>query len=194
MNCPNCNAEIPNDSSLRCDRCGSGLQIRRPRAELVPPIQTTPRKRSPGIFEFKEFETIDTQWSKLEKFSPARAALSRISHYFTGRAATEPSPARPARASSNSAQKPADARPSSNPAYLVVNHAEIVKTNCACCGEVLAATLPGEKLLVADVIGARPLPFCVNCGDNIVSHARDEATSKHYSWDWAIPLLSSASK
>ena len=176
---------------MGCDQCGASPPIRRPRAELVPPVRTTSKLNNPELFPFIESleEPIDAQWTKLERMSPTRAALSRISKYFAWRSAIQP-PSQSVPATSPSIS-PAETTPAPTwqkpTAYLVVNRAEVVKGNCACCGEVLASTAGGEKLMIANLPG-EIVHFCADCGDNITSRSLAEVAIKHYTWDWVIPL------
>ena len=200
MICPKCNAETISDSAEYCPTCGRSF-LRRPRAELVPPLPTERIQPSSVISgtasrgfndsvagaDNTAEKPIEPQWTKIAKVSFTRALLSRVSGHQA-----KPSARRPLdesavdRAPSESAPPRDDHRPVGR--VLVVNLAQAVTGDCAVCGGGFVSAPAGERLLLANVTETVCYLLCATCGDQIMSRAQSDEAAKRYVWDWVIPL------
>jgi hypothetical protein len=198
--CPKCNAETVSDSAESCPNCGNSL-LRRPRAELVPPLPGERVQPDSVLFGtasrgFNDAapepgntaeKPIEAHWTKIEKVSFGRAILSRVSEHLARPSARRSSDESAVdRAPSESAPPRDDHRPVGR--VLVVNRARAVAGDCAVCGGGFVSAPAGERLLLANVTETVCYLFCATCGDQIMSRAQSEEAAKRYVWDWAIPL------
>ncbi len=200
MTCPNCNAERLSDSAQFCSNCGRSL-LRRPRAELVPPVraerfQSRWSLAGSGLLRFSSSAAdagkagemvIETQWTRIEKVSFARALFARLSEHLAKSSAAL-SPEEAALESASRGPEPPPDRYLPSARILIVNRAQVVTSDCTVCGGGFAATPMGERLLLADVKETLCYLLCANCGDQIVSHVKSLEAAQHYTWDWAIPV------
>jgi hypothetical protein len=202
--CPKCNAETVSDSAEYCPNCGNSF-LRRPRAELVPPLPTERVQPNSVLFgtasrrvndvipeaNSTAEKPIEAQWTRIEKVSFRRALISRVSEHLAKPSARRSSDESAVdRAPSESAPPRDDHRPVVR--VLVVNRAQAVSRDCAVCGDGFASTPAGERLLLANVKETVCYLLCATCGDQIMSRAQSEEAAKRYVWDWAIPLRTEA--
>ena len=196
MTCPKCSAETLSDSARYCTKCGTSL-LRLSRAELVPPLQAEQGGLSDSAsqaFNNSDAEAgntaekvVETQWTKIEKAPLAGPLFARISEHL---------PKPPIRSSPKESVVDGESRGPESPQdrhatggrILVVNRAQVVTRDCAVCGGGFASTSVGERILLADVTETVCYLLCANCGDQIMSHVQSSEVSKHYVWDWAVPL------
>jgi hypothetical protein len=200
VTCPNCAEETFAQSSQSCPNCGASF-LRRPRAELVPPLPPEGVRPVLGPFVFDSMgsdnpsdtveQPIETQWTKLEKVSLGRALFSRISGRFGRsrilRSSDQSAVVRKSHEPISPQNSPRDDHPVDG-RILVVNLAQAVKRDCAACGGRFASSIAGERLLLAKVTATACYLLCANCGDHVMSQLKSEEAAKRYEWDWAIPL------
>jgi hypothetical protein len=199
VTCPKCNAETFSDSVQCCRKCGSSF-LRRPRAELIPPVPaervqtglglcgaTSLGLNNPGREGNRAEKPIEAQWTKIEKVSFGRALFSRVSEHLVKPSARSASDEFPVDGDARASAPLQDRHPPGG-GIVVVNLAQVVTCDCAVCGGGFATTPVGERLLLANVTETVCYLFCASCGDQIMSHVQSQEAAKRYAWVWAIPL------